>query len=112
MKQTLLRSAFVVALAGLCSCYTVRMNNMAGGPPTSFDPPKGAPIGHFDESRHAHFIIAGLINLGTPNISEVLTEQVHSMNGSGVANLQLTTTHTFIDCLVNGITFGIYNPVT
>ena len=75
-------------------------------------PSTSPTLGHFTESRHAHFLIAGLINIGTPNVSEVLEEQVKMKGGSAVANLQLTTTHTFVDGLVNIITGGIYNPVT
>ncbi len=42
----------------------------------------------------------------------MLTEQCTEKGGSAVANLNITTTHTFVDGLISEITFGIYNPVT
>ena len=95
----------------LCSCYTVNLRNPGGQPPAQMGP-GGTPVGHFIEDRHAHFLIYGLINVGTPNVSEVLDEQVKMKQGSAVTNLQITTTHSFVDGLINLITFNIYSPVT
>src|SRR3954468_19497524 len=96
----------------LSSCYTINLRNASGQPPAQMGPANGTVLGHFSEARHAHFLIYGLINLGTPNVSEVLQEQVQMKQGASVANLQLTTTHTFVDGLISAITGGIYNPVT
>src|SRR5438105_2562480 len=111
MRDLFLRAACAIALCGLCSCYTVNMRNLSG-PPAMMGPGTSASVGHFDETRHAHFVILGLINVGSPNVSDVLNEQVKTLGGSSVSNLQLTTTHTFVDGLISVITAGIYNPVT
>ena len=111
-NKILSRIATACLTVALCSCYTVNLRNAGGNPPAQMGPGSSPVLGHFDESRHAHFLIYGLINVGTPNVSEVLEEQVKMKQGTAVTNLELTTTHTFVDGLINGITFGIYNPVT
>jgi hypothetical protein len=75
-------------------------------------PSGSASLGHFTETRHAHFIIYGLVNLSNPDMHDILQEQCTEKGGSSISNLNLTTTHTFVDGLISSITFGIYNPVT
>ena len=50
-----------------------------------------------------HFVIYGLVPLGTSNPS--------TMAGNA-ANYQVTHSHTFIDGLINILTGGIYTPTT
>tara|TARA_B100000768_G_C11280157_1_gene378092 strand:- start:2526 stop:2741 length:216 start_codon:yes stop_codon:yes gene_type:complete len=50
-----------------------------------------------------HFAIYGLVPIQTSN--------PHMMAG-GAENYEVTTTHTFIDGLLNTLTAGIYNPTT
>jgi hypothetical protein len=111
MKNTLLASICVAALLALSSCYTVHLQN-TGGPNANMGPAPGTPVGHFNESAHAHFLLWGLLNVGTPNVGEILAEQTKAMGGTSVGNLRVTTTHSFVDGLLSEITGGIYNPVT
>jgi len=50
-----------------------------------------------------HFVLAGLVPISTSN--------PHMMAG-GAENYEVTTSHTFIDGILNSLTFGIYNPTT
>ena len=50
-----------------------------------------------------HFVIYGLVPIATSN--------PHMMAG-GAENYEVTTSHTFIDGILNSLTFGIYNPTT
>jgi hypothetical protein len=75
-------------------------------------PSTNPALGHFTESRQAHFLIEGLIGISIPSASEVLDEQVRSRGGCCVSSLQITTSHTFVDLLLTVITGGIYAPVT
>jgi hypothetical protein len=67
---------------------------------------------HFSESRHAHFLIEGLISVGQPDLKQLFTDEISVNNGKAITNLSLTTTHSFIDLIVGIITVGIYTPVT
>lgn len=50
-----------------------------------------------------HFVVLGLVPIATSN--------PHTMAG-GSESYAVTTSHTFIDGLINGLTFGIYCPTT
>ena len=50
-----------------------------------------------------HFIVLGLVPIATSN--------PHLMAG-GAADYMVSTSHTFIDGLINSLTGGIYNPTT
>lgn len=50
-----------------------------------------------------YFVMYGLVPISTSN--------PHMMAG-GAENYEVTTSHTFIDGILNSLTFGIYNPTT
>lgn len=50
-----------------------------------------------------HFVLAGRVPISTSN--------PHMMAG-GAENYEVTTSHTFIDGLLNTLTGGIYTPTT
>jgi hypothetical protein len=89
MKKALL---FVAIIAFCSSCYTVRYN-VGDGPQTGVE-----------VSAKNHFLIAGLAPVGDQKSPEEL---------AGTAtDYEVIITHTFIDGLLNALTFGIYTPTT
>ena len=88
MKNVLLLAALAVTLS---SCYT-HSYVVGDGPQTGVE-----------MTQKNHFVIYGLVPLSTSNPSE--------MAGSAT-NYQVTHTHSFIDGLINALTFGIYSPTT
>lgn len=50
-----------------------------------------------------HYLIYGLANIGQSDPVEM---------AGGAQDYEVTITHTFIDGLINSLTFGIYNPTT
>ena len=89
MKKVLL--FFVLAL--FCtSCYTVRYN-VGEGPQT------GVEV----KSKN-HFLIAGLAPVGDQKTPQELA--------GNTTDYEVKISHTFIDGLLNAITFGIYTPTT
>ena len=88
MKNTILLAVLAVSLS---SCYT--HTYMVGD-----GPQRGVEL-----KEKNHFLIYGLVPLGTANPGE--------MAGSA-ANYQVTHSHTFIDGLINALTFGVYSPTT
>lgn len=88
MKNTILLAVLVVSLS---SCFT-HTYMVGDGPQTGVE-----------LKEKNHFLIYGLVPLGTANPSE--------MAGS-TPNYQVTHSHTFIDGLINALTFGVYSPTT
>lgn len=50
-----------------------------------------------------HYLIYGLVPISTSNPKEM---------ARGAEDYEVTIKHTFIDGLINAITFGIYTPTT
>lgn len=75
----------------MTSCYTY-----------TFSVGEGAQTG-MEVKKKNHYLIYGLANVGQSDPAEM---------AGGAENYDVTITHTFIDGLINGLTFGIYNPTT
>lgn len=88
MKKILL---FVISSFMLTSCY-VHTHTVGNGPQ------KG-----IIEKKLQHNFIYGLASGETPS---------HQIMAQGAEDYKVTTKHTFVNGLVNGITFGIYCPTT
>jgi hypothetical protein len=88
MKNTILLAVLAISLS---SCYT-HTYMVGDGPQTGVE-----------LKEKNHFVIYGLVPLGTSNPS--------TMAGNA-ANYQVTHSHTFIDGLINILTGGIYTPTT
>jgi len=50
-----------------------------------------------------HYLIYGLAPVGISNPTEM---------AGGATDYEVTITHTFVDGLINALTFGIYTPTT
>lgn len=89
MKKLIL---FCTLALFVSSCYTVKYN--VG---------KGAQTG-VEEKAKNHFVIYGLAPVGDQKSPQELA--------GDATDYQVEITHTFIDGLLNAITFGIYTPTT
>ena len=92
MKNRILTIVAVVVLAiGMTSCYTY-----------SFSVGDGAQTG-VEVTAKNHYVIYGLAPVSISNPAEM---------AGGAAHYDVKIEHTFIDGLLNAITFGIYTPTT
>lgn len=92
MKKSLMLLAFAIfASCSMTSCYTL-----------SYSVGKGAQTG-VEVKEKNHYLIYGLAPLKTSNPTEM---------AKGLTDYDVTVTHTFIDGLLQAITFGIYTPTT
>lgn len=92
MKKTFLRLTLVLGISVMMtSCYTVTAT-IGNGPQTG-----ERVVGH------NHFLIAGLLPVGTANVKEM---------AGGAKDYQITVKHTFIDGLLASLTGGLYTPTT
>ena len=88
MKKIILIAITAVAMT---SCYTHQ-----------YSIGKGAQSGLTVKEKN-HYLIYGLAPIKTSNPQEM---------AKGAKDFDVKTEHTFVDGLLNTITFGIYNPTT
>lgn len=92
MKRSFLSIFAVLVLTlTMTSCYTYTVT--VG---------KGAQTG-VEVRKMNHYLIYGLAPVGVSDPKAM---------AGGAENYDVTITHTFIDGLINAITFGIYSPTT
>lgn len=75
----------------MTSCYTYTFT-VGDGPQTGIE-----------VRKMNHYLIYGLAPVGVSDPNEL---------AGGAEDYEVTITHTFIDGLINAITFGIYTPTT
>ncbi|PKL85928.1 MAG: hypothetical protein CVV22_05190 [Ignavibacteriae bacterium HGW-Ignavibacteriae-1] len=92
MRRTFVSLFLIVAISFLmASCYTLTYN--VG---------EGAKSG-IEVTEKNHYLIYGLAPIKTSDPTKM---------AGGAANYTVTIQHTFVDGLLNAITFGIYTPTT
>ena len=92
MKKAM-RNTFLIFIVmfSMSSCYTYTYT-VGDGPQT------GVEI-----KKKNHYLIYGLAPVGVSNPLEM---------AGNAENYEVTIEHTFVDGLLNAITFGIYSPTT
>lgn len=92
MKRTFVSLFLIVAISFLmASCYTLTYN--VG---------EGAKTG-IEVTEKNHYIMYGLAPIKTSDPTKM---------AGGATNYTVTIQHTFVDGLLNALTFGIYTPTT
>ncbi|WP_233885844.1 Bor family protein [Tenacibaculum piscium] len=91
MKKLMKLSVIAVCLMMFTSCYTHQYSVGAGAQ-------KGISV-----KKKNHFVIYGL--------APVVVSDPQKM-AKGAKDFDVKTSHTFIDGVINMLTFGIYNPTT
>jgi hypothetical protein len=113
MKQgaiLLLMLALVVVASG---CYTVNVIGTPADQALSLsNHPSGTLVKHFSTSIWVHHIIAGLVPLNDPDVAKILSDEVKASGGTHAVNIKVNYQMTFVNGLLNVITFQIYNPCT
>lgn len=92
MKKTLSKIVLIAVLAlSMTSCFTYTVT-VGDGPQT------GVQV-----KKMNHYFIYGLAPVNVSNPTEM---------AGGATDYEVKIEHTFIDGLINAITFGIYTPTT
>lgn len=92
MKKVLSKVAIaLITPFFLVSCFTMK-----------YDVGSGAQTGVKVEAKN-HYVVNGLVPIKTANPTEMAGD---------AKNYTVTISHSFIDGLVNFLTWGIYNPVS
>ena len=93
MKKNLMKMMAIIFVSSmlLTSCFSYDI--VVG---------KGAQGGE-TVSQWNHYVIYGLVPIGVSDAKEL---------AGGAENYKVNVTHSFVNGLVNAITFGIYSPTT
>ncbi|WP_114749210.1 Bor family protein [Pleomorphovibrio marinus] len=92
MKKILIQTSLLLFIVGsLSSCYT--QSYMVGE-----GPQKGV-----ETVEKSHYLIYGLAPIKTADPVKM---------ASGASDYSVTIQHSFVDGLLNAITFGVYSPTT
>ena len=113
MRFIALIAVLVLLAVGFSGCYTL---NAIGTPSDTAismsNQPSGTMIKHFSMSMKVHHLIYGLVTLNDPEIAKAVSDEVKASGGTHAINVKITYQMTFVDGLVNMITFSVYNPMT
>lgn len=114
MKKRILIAFCVLAVLVLASCTSAKMSNLAYGI-------QGEELGDFTVTVKSFELIGGaagphLVGMeewkGQALVETAIKEQMEKFGGTGVINLKIQRTATFIDILLNSVTENIYAPET
>lgn len=117
MKRMLKVAAVMVALLAVAGCTTFQLS----GVNIVEDMPAMSPIGDFETTVKVHELLgsaggANLVNVTATamddEIYDAIRREVQRRSGDAAINVQIRYEASFIDLLLNGVTFGIYAPAT
>lgn len=110
MIRSLVPRASVLALALALSGCAFTLDSSHLGVPVSLaggaqQPDSGTA---FRVTKHAVYMVAGLVSLAQPDLEDVLVGQVGS--GARIANLRVKVRSRWSDMLITGLTLGLVVP--
>ena len=102
--------AFVVTASG---CYTLNAIGTPADQTLSLsNHPAGSVVKHFSTTMKVNHCIYGLVTPSNPEVAKAISDEVKAAGGTSAINVKMSYEATFVDGLINLITFGIYNPFT
>jgi len=113
MKPLSLALLLIAVVLIFPACYTLETVNSSTDVPVQLSNANNqAIIGHFEHSMWIHHFIVGLVNASDPDVSKMIANQVKLKGGTAAVNVKITYQMSFVNGLLNMITFEIYNPFT
>lgn len=104
--------AAVLALALAVSGCALTFDSTHLGVPVSLagSPQGGVPDSGtaFRVTKHAVYLLAGLVSVGQPSLEDVLAGQVGT--GARISNLRIKVRSRWSDLLITGLTLGLVVP--
>jgi hypothetical protein len=110
--RSFITRASVLALAlALCGCALTLDATHLGVPVSLAGSPQEADSGTaFRVTKHATYLLAGLVSLSQPNLEDVLAGQVGAGAGARIAKLRVKARSRWNDLLVTALTIGLVVP--
>ncbi len=113
--QKLLHISFVLVLSLVLGsgCYSLKQPGSAVSESIEVtNMENAAAVHHFQRTKTVNHFILGLVSPDDAGIEELIAEEVQKQEGKGAVNVTLKYQQTFVNGLVNVLTFGIYSPFT
>ncbi len=103
-----------MALTLLCAgCFTFNQIGTPGETPIELTNSEGkTAVAHFNKSKKVHHFLWGLVSPDNAGVEQLISDEVRTNGGSKAVNVKMKYQSTFVDGLLNLITFGIYAPFT
>ena len=73
---------------------------------------KASSMGQFSSKKWVHHFIFGLVSPDDVGVEKLISEAVQSKGGTRAVNVKMQYQMSFVNGLLNVITFGIYSPFT
>ena len=105
--------ALVVLVVFSQGCYTMHQVGTAsteGIEITNME--KASSMGQFSSQKWVHHFIFGLVSPADAGAEKLISEAVRSKGGTRAVNVKMQYQMSFLNGLLNLITFGIYSPFT
>jgi hypothetical protein len=113
MRFIILPLVFIVLVVMVSGCYTLNAIGTPADYPLSLsNHPTGQVIKHFSTTMKVNHFIYGLVTPSNPDVAKAISDEVKAAGGTSAINVKIQYQATFVDGLINSITFGIYNPFT
>ena len=113
MKTIITLLCALLIIVTVSGCYTLNLKSSPTNHPISLsNMPKGSIIKHFTITKNVAHLILGLVTLNDIDVAKAISDEVEAAGGTEAINVKVTYQMTFIDGLLNVITFNIYNPFT
>lgn len=117
MKKLIKVTVIVGIVLAIAACTTFELS----GVHIVEDMPSMQPMGDFETTVHVHEFLgnsggANLFNVTADamdnEIYDTIRREVEKRSGDAAINVTIRYEASFIDLLLNGITFGVYAPAT
>ena len=105
--------ALVVLVVFSQGCYTMHQVGTAskeGIEITNME--KASSMGQFSSKKWVHHFIFGLVSPDDAGAEKLISDAVRSKGGTRAVNVKMHYQMSFVNGLLNVITFGIYSPFT
>ncbi len=105
-----LTAALLVLVPG---CYTLETINSPTDQAVEISNVKKATAtAHFQRTEWINHFLFGLVSTNKADIPKMVSNEVQMKGGTSAVNVKIIYEATFVQGLLNIITFGIYNPFT
>jgi hypothetical protein len=105
----------LVAALTMSGCYAMDIDT-TGLDPTVYLNREGAVemerVASFEADTRASWLLWGLVDLGDPDVGEIVRHEVRRENGTAVVDVEIATQTTFMDGFISALTLGLYGQRT
>lgn len=113
MKRATIPLILISLIFILAGCFTLNVVGTPADVPFSLsNHPAGTVVKSFSKTLKVHHFVYGLVTPFDPTVAKAIADEVKAAGGTHAINVKIRYQMTFLDGLINVITFGTYVPFT